>query len=56
MIYKGNLEMAARYYGGKVVIAVYKGARLVWEAVSSCFGKGCWIEGKPWVDSDPWRE
>lgn len=55
MIYKGNLEMAARYYGGKAVAAVYKGTRLLWEAVRSCFGKGVWIKGKPWVNSDNWR-
>lgn len=56
MIYKGGKELTERYYGKKAVSAVYKGAKLVWEAIRSCFGKGCWIEGKPWVDSDPWRE
>lgn len=56
MIRKGNLEMAARYYGGKAVIAVYKGARLVWEAVSSCFGSGMWLSGRAWKDTDGWKE
>ena len=40
MIYKGGIEMSARYYGLKAVTAVYKGAKLVWEAISSCFGSG----------------
>lgn len=56
MITKNHLTMQARYYGTKTISAVYYGAKLVWEAIRSCFGKGYWIEGKPWVDSDPWKE
>lgn len=56
MIYNGTIGVAARYFGTKAITAVYKGAKLIWEAIRSCFGKGCWIEGKPWVDSDPWKE
>lgn len=56
MIRKGDKEMQVRYHGSRVISAVYKGATLVWEAIRSCFGKGSWIEGKPWVDSDQWRE
>lgn len=47
--------MQARYYGGKAVSAVYYGAKLVWEAISSCFGSGYWINNRPWSDTDAWR-
>ena len=38
MIYKGGIEMSARYYGLKAVTAVYKGAKLVWEAMKNTDG------------------
>lgn len=56
MIYKGKLVMTVRYYGSKAVVAVYKGARLVWEAVSSCFGGGMWMRDRAWKDTDGWKE
>jgi len=40
MIYKGRKEIAARYIGSRVIAAVYYGVKLVWEAISSCFGSG----------------
>lgn len=56
MIYKEGKELTERFFGTRVISAVYKGATLVWEAIRSCFGKGCWIDGKPWAESDPWKE
>lgn len=40
---------------GKVIAAVYKGARLVWQSVRSCFGSGRWINEKPWLDAECWK-
>lgn len=40
----------------KVVVELYLGITLLWELVRSCFGKGCWYEGKPWVEGDAWKE
>lgn len=56
MIYKTQLELGARYHGSRAIAAVYYGARLVWEAISSCFGKGLWINLKPWQNSDAWKD
>lgn len=55
MIIHGGFDMEARYYGTRAVEAVYYGARLVWEAVSSCFGSGLWINSRPWSDTDAWK-
>ncbi len=55
MIYKGSREMAARYIGTRAVAAVYRGARLVWEAISSCFGSGAWDKARPWSNADGWK-
>lgn len=39
--------------------AVYKGSQLVWRtvynAIKSCFGSGVWIQDKPWLDNDNWK-
>lgn len=30
-------------------------AKLVWQAVRSCFGSGMWINNKPWLNNEGWR-
>ncbi len=54
MIYKGSREVSARYIGTRAIAAVYRGARLVWEAISSCFGSGLWNNDRPWSNGDRW--
>lgn len=55
MIYKNNKNTVGVYQGNKVISAVYKGGRLVWQAVRSCFGSGRWINEKPWLNSEGWK-
>lgn len=40
----------------KVVVSIYLGGKLLWEAINSCFGKGFWINNKPWNDKDKWKD
>lgn len=43
----------------KNIGAIYKGGRLVWltvyNAIRSCFGSGKWIQDKPWIQDDKWK-
>lgn len=39
----------------QVVQEIYKGARLVWTGIRSCFGAGFWINDKPWLNDDAWK-
>ena len=43
----------------KDIGAIYKGSRLVWvtvyNAIKSCYGSGTWIQDKPWLDNDFWK-
>lgn len=55
MIYKNEKEIIGVYKGNTPISAVYKGAKLVWQAVRSCFGSGAWINERPWIDDDPWK-
>ena len=38
------------------ITTVYKGVKLVWQAVNSCFGAGFWRNDKPWSGTDGWRK
>lgn len=56
MIYKGNRNIGGVFTKNKAVSAVYKGGRLVWTGIRSCFGSGVWIDEKPWIDEDRWKD
>lgn len=55
MISVGNKEVTAIRVGERVVATVYIGARLVWQAIRSCFGTGFWRGDKPWSRTDGWK-
>lgn len=54
-IFKDGKEITGIYVGQRVITAAYKGARLVWEAIRSCFGKGFWVNSYPWDNKDSWK-
>lgn len=55
MIYKGNKEIVSAYHGKRAIAAIYKGTKLVWQAIRSCFGNGFWINKKPWINNEGWK-
>lgn len=52
MIYKNGKEITTLSFGTRAIQAVYCGARLVWQAISSCFGGGRWLNVNPWSNGD----
>lgn len=39
---------------GRPIAAVYKGLQLLWQYIRSCFGRGYWINDKPWSNENGW--
>lgn len=55
MILKNGKEITILYYGKKAISTVRYGTRLVWQAIRSCFGGGGWINEKPWLNDEGWK-
>lgn len=71
MIYRNGKLITEAHYNIKEFIdqiqqlvqkdigAIYKGSQLVWvtvyNAIKSCYGSGTWIQDKPWLDNDFWK-
>lgn len=55
MIAKNIEETAAITALNKTISVVRYGAVLVWQAIRSCFGKGYWVNDKPWRNEDGWK-
>lgn len=55
MIRTSKKEVVALFKSGKTMQAAYKGMHLVWQGIRSCFGSGVWINEKPWLNDEAWR-
>lgn len=53
-IFKGDKAVNPSF-GGKALSVIYYGAMVVWQAIRSCFGKGYWINDRPWDNGDKWK-
>lgn len=49
-------SIVAKIINSRPLAAVYHGLRIVWIAVRSCFGSGVWIDEKPWIDDEFWKD
>lgn len=54
-LYYGKKEFGSIRYGTRTIMSIYKGARVIWEGIKSCFGKGFWINDKEWNNEDGWK-
>lgn len=54
-IHIGKHNIDAISVGRKAIVLVYRGKRLIWEGIRSCFGRGLWMNEKPWLNSDGWK-
>lgn len=40
---------------GELVARLAYGGRLIFESVRSCFGSGRWVQKKPWLGKEAWK-
>ena len=66
MIFKGNKEITTINSSNKIgdnseiyksipIQAIYRGMVTLYQAVRSCFGSGMWVNTKPWVNDEAWK-
>lgn len=59
MKYKNGKELVGKHLNGNTCVYIYKIVKnkvvLIWEAVRSCFGRGFWVNNKPWSNKDYWK-
>lgn len=53
-LYIDNKRVTTIYRGRKTIASVYQGARLIWQYIKSCYGRGYWLNELPWVNEDGW--
>lgn len=55
IIRKNNREVVGVRKGMLFISNIYKGIRLIWSAIRSCFGNGYWVSTMPWSNEDSWK-
>jgi hypothetical protein len=55
MIIKNGKETIEIYHGKKEILEIYRGKILIWQIARSCFGSGYWINDRPWLNTDGWK-
>jgi len=60
IFWQGKYELTAKYQRihknrWKSATAIYRGAQLVWMAIRSCFGAGFWVNERPWLNNEGWK-
>ncbi len=55
MIQKEGHDITGITAKERVIAFVYKAGRHVWQAIRSCFGAGFWVNEKPWLNDEAWR-
>jgi hypothetical protein len=55
MIIKNGKEVIEISKAKREYFEVYRGKLLVWQIARSCFGSGYWINNRPWLNTDGWK-
>jgi hypothetical protein len=55
MIIRNGKEITELRRGNTTIVEVYRGKYLIYQVIRSCFGNGYWINSKPWLNGDAWK-
>ncbi len=53
-LYNKQKAITTIYKGKRHLAAIYQGSKLIWQYIRSCFGRGYWINDKPWSNDNGW--
>lgn len=55
MAYKNRAEITGKYQHKVPFQTIYQYGVILWQAVRSCFGSGIWVNEKPWINDEIWK-
>lgn len=55
MINQNRTETTSVFTNKVPIQAIYRFGVVLWQAVRSCFGSGIWVNEKPWINDEAWR-
>lgn len=55
MIIRNGKEIIELRHGNTQIVEMYRGKYLIYQVIRSCFGNGYWINSKPWLNGDAWK-
>lgn len=55
MITKNKTEITSVFVKKTPIQAIHRFGITLWQAVRSCFGSGFWVNEKPWINDEAWK-
>lgn len=55
MIKIGNTSIDRVIANNRIINKICKGVITIYEYITSCFGKGFWVNSKEWGNKDGWK-
>jgi hypothetical protein len=55
MLQQNKIEIDGIFKNRKPIQTVYQFGKILWQAVRSCFGSGGWVNEKPWINGEVWK-
>ncbi len=56
MLWRDGNEIGQLMTDGGQVEQMWLNGQLIYQGVRSCYGSGAWIDTKPWLDNDGWKD
>jgi hypothetical protein len=55
MAFIGKKEIVSVFQNNKPMQVIYQCGKVIWQAIRSCFGSGIWVNNKPWINDEAWK-
>ena len=55
MMWRNGKGMETQMKSGSMVETMWRNGKIIWQGIRSCFGGGLWLNNKPWLNDDAWK-